>query len=483
MASSKSTFEVGHVNRGLFTALPSHLIPDGFCAYTKNVDFVRAVGAASKRKGIALESTGPVDANTKVTGLHQFKRSSTGVTYIFASAGSDIYDATTSGAWVSRYAGAMAGVDVNFATFGDMCIAVSSTEATQKSTGGAFGVLLGSPPANAKFVLVFKNRLIILNSSAGKSRVHWSAPGDPENWQAASGAGFQDLDVSDGDEITGAAIVGGVVVIFKTNSAWAMLGVGPPTDLFTFRKIQAPTGCASGRSVVAFGNFVIYLSASGVHSISEGLTWGNLSPNIRYDLEALTKTGAAGGRLGRRYLVAYDSDADGKNDSAYVLDTETGAWSNWSNIDVSVFCTYLDESLVSGASEIKNLRRHDSGEDDEGSAIEYIYRAKSLAGDDLSQIVNALEAWLESTPIAGKILTVRTRVDGVQMDSQDLSLTSNQAIVGAARDVRTVSAHLPGTCQGRLLQLEFRNNELAAAIRLYRFGLKYNVFSDQDIDT
>lgn len=481
---AKYPFEIGNVHRGLFTALPAHMIPNGFSPYTKNVDFSRSVGSASKRKGIQLSSVGPVDANTKVTGLHQY-RSLAGATVNFASAGNDIYDATASGAWVSRYAGAMAGGDVNMVTFTDLCIAVSATEPTQKSSGGAFANLLGAPPSNAKFVFVFKNRLIILNSSAGKCRVHWSAPGNPEDWTVANGAGFQDLDAADGDEITGGAVVGGTFIIFKKYQVWAMLGIGPPNDIFTFRRINARTGCQSGRSVVQFGTLAIYLSENGVHSISESLVWADLSPNIRYDIENLpAKTTAAGGRLRGLYILSYDSDADGKNDSAYVLDVENGVWSGpWSNHKAAVFHNYVDGTLMSGASEIKNIRTHDSGSDDEGSAIEYIYRTRGIGADDFRNINNAMHAWFEATPITGKILTVRTRVDGVQMNSQDISLTSNQAIVAAARDVRTVPVDLGDTCQGRILALEFRNNELAADIRLYRFGLEYNVLEEQGIDT
>jgi hypothetical protein len=481
MATSRKLSEIGHVHRGLFTAMPPWMIPDGFSPFVKNVDSSRAIGSASKRKGIALESTGPVDANTKVTGLHEYRPVGAAVVK-FASAGNDIYDATVSGAWVSRYVGVMAGANVNFVTFTGLCIAVSETEATKKSTGAAFSNLLGTPPSNAKFILVFKNRLVILSSSAGRSRVHWSAPGAPEDWTVASGAGFQDLDDNDGDEITGAAVVGSVVVIFKRRAAYAMLGVGPPNDTFVFRKIQAPTGCVSGRSVVSYGNVVVYLSDTGVHSISEALVWGNLSPNIRYDIEALSKTGAAGGALRRNYILAYDSDADGKNDSAYKLDLENGTWDQWTNIDVSVFATYNDGSLISGASDVKNLRKHDQGEDDEGVAIDWIYRGRSFDPTDISGIRTGETAWVEMTPIADKKLTVRTRTDGIQTDEQEVSLTAT-LLDGQNRDTRSAVVDLPGGTQGRMLALEFRNNELAAPIRLYRYGLQYNVFDQQDVDT
>lgn len=476
--------ETGHVHRGLFTALPPWLIPDGFAAYLKNVDSSRIIGAAGKRKGYAQRSVGPVDANTKVTGLHEY-RSSGGTVVTFASAGSTIYDATVSGAWVNRYAGAMAGANVNFVTFTDLCIAVSETEATQKSSGAAFSNLLGTPPSNAKFIFVFKNRLVILSSSAGRSRVHWSAPGAPEDWTVANGAGFQDLDANDGDEITGGAVVGSVLIVFKKRGAWAMLGIGPPNDTFTFRKIQAPTGCVASRSIVTYDNAVVYLSATGVHQISESLVWGNLSPNIRYDIEAISKTGAAAGRLrDRNYVLAYDSDADGKNDAAYKLDLENGTWDWWSNIKINVFHTLIDGTLIGGGSEIKNTRTMDSGEDDEGTNIEWIYRTRAFDPNDLLGLRTGQRAAFECFPIAGKTITVRTRSSGVQTDSQSVSIAAeNLPGTASPTDTRVAHISLPGTTQARFLQLEFYNNEAAAPIRLYRYEIQYNVMGQQEVDS
>lgn len=478
-------FEVGAVHRGLFTAMPSHLIPDGFSPFTRNVDFSRAIGAASKRKGTALESTGPVDAFTYVTGLHQFIANSGTIT-IWASAGNNIYDASVSGAWVSRYAGAMAGANVNFATFNNLTIAVSETEATQKSSGAAYSALLGSPPSNAKFVKVYKNRLVFLNSAAGKSRLTWSAPGDPENYAAASGGGFQDLDVSDGDEGTGLEVIGGIVLAFKRRSVWMMAGVGPPNDTFAFRKIAAAHGCISGRSIVNMGHMVVYLSDDRVYGISEAGVWADLSPNIWPDIEAITataKASAAGGRLKNNYELSYDSDADGKNDSSYVLDVPNGIWSGpWTVRKARVFHTYLDGSMISGASDIKNLRRHDSGESDEGSAIDWRWRTRSVDAGDMTGLKTGEEGWFEAVPISGKTMTMLTKVDGVQVDSQAVSMTATQ-IGGTDRELATRFINLPATAQGRLIQFEFQNAEATAPIRLYRWGLRYSMFEDQRVNT
>lgn len=471
--------------RGRFTSLPSHLIPDGFSPYLQDVDLTRQLGTVSKRRGTANESTGPVDANTKVTGLHQFITSA-GSTVIWASAGSIIYDATVSGAWVNRYAGAMAGARVNFATFNDLTIAVSETEATQKSSGAAFAALLGSPPANVKFVRVFKNRLLLFNSSAGKSRLHWSAPGDPENYAASSGGGFQDLDINDGSEGMGIAIVGGAAFLFKRHSVWMMTGVGPPSDTFAFRKIAVADGCVGPRTIVEMGNMAVWLSDTGVYGVSEAGVWADLSPNIVptiRDIAATAKGIAAAGQLGRMYVLDYDSNADGVNDQSEVLDVENGAWSGpWKNQKANVFTRYLDGSLISGGSDAKNLRRHDTGEDDLGTNIEMIIRTRGFDGNDFTGLRLPDVLWFEGVPVAAKSLTVRTRIDGVQTDTQSVSLTAGQ-ISGTDRNLIVDFFNLPSMPNAKVVEWELYNNESAAPVRLYRWRCDYKTMESQKLGT
>lgn len=485
--------ETSTAYRGLYTSLDSHLIPEGYSPYLRNVDLTRKLGSMMKRRGIQAESVGPVDAFTKVTGLHEF-RTSAGLVVIFASAGSTIYDATASGAWVSRHSGSMAGANVNFETFNDLCIAVSQTESTLKSSGGAFSVLGGSPPASARFIRKHKNRILIGRSSAGQSRGHWSGPGDPELWTTAGGAGFQDFNVSDGDPLTSLAVCGGIAAWFKRHSVHIMTGDGPPGDVFKFRQIAAADGCVYDRTVVEMGNMIVYLSDTGVYGISEAGVWADLSPNITgspgvSDLTAAAKLIACAGRLGRMYVLCYDSNADGVNDSIIALDVENGTWAGpWDQATTlkgpkaNVFHRYLDGSLISGASDIKNLRRHDSGEDDEGAVIESVIRFKGLDGGDFTGVKFPDEFWFECAPIAGKTVNVRTRTDGVQVNSQSVSIAPTQ-ISGTDRNIAVRFANLPDVQNPRVVEFEIQNNELAAPVRITRYKAKVNEFESQKVPT
>lgn len=486
--------ETSTAYRGLFTSLPSHQIPEGYSSHLRNVDLTRSLGAMMKRKGIQVRSVGPVDANTKITGLHEY-RSSTGTVVVFASAGSNIYDTAVSGAWVSRYAGAMGGVNVNFETFNDLCIAVSETESTQKSSGAAFSLLGGSPPSNAKFIRKYKNRILIGNHVGGKSRGSWSGPGDPELWTTAGGAGFQDFNISDGDPLTSLAVCGGIAAWFKRHSVHIQTGDGPPSDVFKFKQIAAADGCVYDRTVVEMGNMIVYLSDTGVYGISEAGVWADLSPNITgspgpSDITAAAKAIACAGRLGRMYLLCYDSDADSKNDTILALDVENGTWSGPWNQDTAlkgpkanVFCRLLDGTLISGASDIKNLRTHDSGEDDEGAAIEMTMRFKGLDGGDFTGIKFPDEFWFEGVPITGKSVNIRMRVDGVQVHTQNILIDPTTYPSLSARNIMVRFANLPDVVNARVIEFEINNNELAAPVKIYRYKAKVNEFEGQKVTT
>lgn len=478
--------ETSTAYRGLYASLDSHLIPEGFSSYLKNVDLTRSLGSMMKRKGIALLSTGPVDAFTKVTGLHEF-RSSGGTVVKFASAGNNIYDTTVSGAWVSRYAGAMAGGDVNFTTFNDLCIAVSATEATQKSSGAAFSALGGSPPASARFIKNFKNRILIGRSSAGASRGHWSGPGDPELWTTAGGAGFQDFDVNDGDPLTGLGVCGGIAVWFKRHGVWKMTGDGPPGDVFKFPRIPVADGCIYHRTIVEMGNMVVWMADTGIYGVSEAGVWADLSPNIAAIINAIptaARAYACAGQQGRMYVLCYDANADGVNDTAYALDVENGTWTGPWDVRANVFYRLLDGTLISGASNVKNLRQHDSGENDEGTPFEMVIRTKGLDGGAFDAVKFPEEFWFEGTPITGKTVNIRTRVDGVQVATKSVSIApSTYPSPAQARNIMVRYADLPDVVNARVIEFEIMNDEDAAPVKINRWKATIREIESQKVQT
>ena len=103
------------------------------------------------------------------------------------------------------------------------------------------------------------------NSSAGASRLHFCQLNNPEDWTTAGGstggAGYIDVGLDDGDQITGLSSIGQVLLVFKKLSVWALYGNSPGN--FTVRKISTAVGCISGRSIQKAESFAIFLGRDG----------------------------------------------------------------------------------------------------------------------------------------------------------------------------------------------------------------------------
>lgn len=480
-APSIITVQGEEFDEGLVSAVPPSTIPPGAAAFIQNVDFSRLHGRIVKRRGIQINQAELVVGGvSKVSGLFHYVKTS-GTKKLMAAAGNDVYE-VAGGVWTSRYTGVMAGANCNFVTFKDLLLMVAPTEATKKWDGvvAAFVTLLGTPPSNGKFIAVFQNRVWIANTSAGKSRVHYSADGNPEDWITAGQAGFMDVNADDGDEITGMVATSQVLIIFKNRSVHVIGGNKP--DNFYNRPVIQGRGCVAPRSIVSMGPFVIYLSDYGVHSFSTD-TDGFLSDAVRFDIENLSTTvkqGCVGGKSRDTYILSYDSDADGKNDKSFVLNLRpNGAWTQYTNTKANVYANLDDGTLLSGGSEKIIVRQHDSGDDDEGNAIDMIWRSGQLPFDDFTGLKTLLETFVQAKPIANKNLTVRFRIDGVLVDEFTQSLTPRQtAQLGGGlvdEDILVFGKDGNEAIHGRFVEIEFRNNELAAPVEIIRFDLKADV--------
>lgn len=468
-------------HEGYVSSFPKFVVPNGACTHIQNVDWTRRRGRIMKRRGIAV-SQAELAGGNQVSGLWQYNQSS-GTSIMMASRNNDVYS-VVAGVWTSRYAGAMAGAQVNFATFNDLLVMVAPSEPTQKWDGVAasFSLLLGSAPANGKYVCVWKNRLWIANTSAGKSRLHYSNEGNPEDWTTVGAAGFIDVDKNDGDEITGIMPIGSVLYIFKKRTVHRLAGSSPTS--FEVTPVVLNRGCVAPRSIVAMGPFVVYMSDYGLHSINpNGNVDALLSDAVQFEVEDLSETVkglSAAGKIRDMYILAYDSNGDGQNDVAFTLDVRTGAWSKWSNIKASVFAQTLQGTLLSGGSDRTIIRLMNSGEDDEGTPIEMIWRSKQFDGKDFTGLKNCLDFWVAAKPMTGKTLTCRYRVDGVQVDQIAVSLTPIQ-VSATDTDIKVFGKDAAFSVPGRMVEIELYNNELNAPVEI--FGINAQVAVQPRVQT
>ncbi len=457
-------------SRGLVTVKPDHLLEEGETPSCSNIDFSRSVGRLTKRRGYSLLYTA-LGGTNPVCGLGEFVTAA-GVAKVVAAVNNDVYVLSGAGTWTSIFTGAFAGAAVNFATYNDLLIIVGSAVTTQKWTGaGASANLGGTPPSNVKFVKTHRNRLWMANSSAGKSRLHYSALSNAEDWTTAGDAGFIDVGKDDGEQITGLASVGPFLVIFKQNSTWVLKN-GTPTT-FTLQKISTSVGCVAPRSIVECEQFALFLSNSGVYAANQSSV-ALMSYNIQPDFDAMsnaTKALAVGGRIRTQYWLSVDTDSDSTNDTAYVLDYVYGIWGKYTNKKETVYLTRQDGTLISGSMDAQAvIRKHDDTSNDNGTAITLTYDSPGYEFDDWVRRKQLHDIVLKTNAIVGKTVTVSHLVDGTLQSNTkvfnlDAALTGNNEVIHKFY-------HPPDTSYGLNIRIRISNAETSADLEVYGYSLR-----------
>ena len=503
MASAKKTIFINQFTEGLQTHRPAHDIPDGASPFMKNVDLGRSFdGVLAKRRGTDTRHAELDVANLpRVTGLWEFVRFDGGdvtgesgtapvpdvqTKYLYASAYEDVYELSGDN-WISRYHNAsIQGTEVNFTTFNNLIFVVNENSATKVGQGGAaLTTALGTPPANGKYLASWMGRVWIANTSAGRSRVHWSAANDGQDWVAVLDAGFVDVSPDDGEEITALVPCGDYMYIFKRHSVHVISGYKP--DNFVLHRIPNIDGCIANRTAVSNGAFIMYLSDTAVRTISGGgASIGELSPLIRYDIENLsvtTKMRASGGlNQNKQYWLCYDSDGDLVNDSAYVLNLlpQIQAWTHYTNIKSSVFLVMNNMEFISGGDDKVVIRTHEVGDSDEGEIIPFEWHSKEHEFTSVYDYKKLHDFGIDTKVLAGKNITVDTYVDGINANDTITFLLTQT--LGVAQDTMVKLTKMKQSEQGRSIKFVIKNAEANAPIEIYSYSAQCEVIERQMSD-
>jgi hypothetical protein len=178
-----------------------------------------------------------------------------GTTRLIAGTGKKLQEAGAS-TWtnVSRAATYTAGSTARwrFAQQENVSFAANGADTLQASVStGAFSCVAGAPVAAivetvGKFVFAF-------NTSANAHGIQWSALGDYTDWTAAvsTQAGSDTLEETPGG-ITAGRRFGNVIVVYKKNSMFLGINVGPP-NIWQFDLIPGSAGALSQEVVVNIG--------------------------------------------------------------------------------------------------------------------------------------------------------------------------------------------------------------------------------------
>jgi hypothetical protein len=229
-----------------------------------------------------------------------------------------------------------------------------------------------APPAGTSMLLYYKDRLYGVNVKDDPSVLRYSRLGEPEQWGAN---GFLDVRKDDGDVITGLAVRGNSLFIFKNRSIFVITGdpdAVPMMELVAGGEVTGtPTefglGCTASRSLASFGDdtLIFYNSVHGVYKIKGG----SVFPISQYvqGIKGLSDDCAGAVYVDENENAYYVLSQPSGN--SFVCHLDTNVWVQDTNVNVDAFCVDAQGRLLGVSGGYINHFYDDAETTDNGTAF------------------------------------------------------------------------------------------------------------------
>lgn len=269
-----ASFPYRQNNGGLNSTSSPTSLQDNESSSLLNIDFDK-FGAIKKRGGTSQLNTTAFNSGAAWNGLVWFEKSN-GNKYLIGTCGNKIGEATSLSQTATPFTDRTGALTItagnnnhtSFAIHLDTVIGTNGVDAPWQATGGSNATALTVPTnlTTAKYVCVYSNYTFLANvtvsGTSHKSRVYWSAIDSISSWDSAD---FRDVSKNDGQEITGLAVLGETLVVFKNRSIWLGFFTGDSDIPFIFRKSRSAVGCTAGQSIQELENGLKFRSADGYY--------------------------------------------------------------------------------------------------------------------------------------------------------------------------------------------------------------------------
>jgi hypothetical protein len=303
----------------------------------------------------------------------------------------------------------------NVVATGSGAPAVSGTLIKTGGTGDAnitfSAYVVNANMSTAKYVCLYNNYLFFANVTVDgvyyPTRVYWSDINNTLSWSAAN---WIEVAKNDGQEITGLKVLADRLVIYKTQSIYALFYTGDADIPFILPgggKTNSHVGCISPWSIQEVDNEHIFLAFDGIYMFD-----GNSSKKISYRLDKvfledisksmLSKSVSMVYKSKNRYLLALSSAfASDYNDTVIMWDYYNNAFSLYEGWSPSAMAMFLvggyDERPYFG-DYAGFVYRTDFGKNDyplnTKTAIDAYYYTNWKTADDLVNQKGTLSAYI-----------------------------------------------------------------------------------------
>ena len=217
---------------------------------------------------------------------------------------------------------------------------------------------LGGSPPDFSLMRLHQSRLWA-NDKTNKDRLHYSSPGNPEEWQGAGDSGAVDIGVGDGDPNGITAIFPpfkGSLFVAKGNKLYEVVGDSP--ENYRPEPITNGLGAVSHKSATAVDlDDVFFISRRGIHSLQATAGAGDqqgqfLSAKIQNTFNDFDQ--ARQKYMQSVYLPNYNAVAlavtegsgGSTNTDVYFFNTQVKEWYRWPDINCQTLTVYRNASNI-----------------------------------------------------------------------------------------------------------------------------------------
>lgn len=362
-----------------------------------------------------------------------------------------------------------------------------------------------------KYGVFWKNYFFITGSSKFDgtnypSRVWFSNLSDPDTFTTATD--YFDVNISDGQDITGIAPLGELLVIFKRKSIYVMTGSNPTawklsSSVNNLQNVDSAIGCTSHRSIVQVGNDLWFMSDDGMRSLRR--TEDNVTPQsgrvmgkVQGTIDTMNKGAldkVASILFNSRVYVAYPTGSSTYNNEVLVADTRITLddpnnphpWVRYTGWNPAVWATHIPSStsvLYYGEASADSISfQAETGTNDNSASIDFDYQ---------SPMINLREPHMKKTTRFIKLsaeqgnsvdIAVQSSPDGNVFTTHDnLNTYDGGAIWNSATwDTDTwayigeVNKKIPIQRASDQIMIRFRNNVADEAVKLFPYTLAIKV--------
>ncbi len=230
------------------------------------------------------------------------------------------------------------GVSLNGIRYYDPNVSTTATTLLTPTLGGTKTLYGG------KLIFAIKQRLVVLNtfefdSGTGLStnfpqRARWCQAQGPSNWNDTTPGGGGYVDAPTGEQIISARALQDIIIVFFTNSVWALRPVSDPALPFRWDKINDFRACDGKMATVQYDRYVVAFGVRGI-TATDGVETKRIDNRITdftYDdinVDEFQKVYCARNYDNERMLTLYASLESTENDSALILDDDSLAFSKY----------------------------------------------------------------------------------------------------------------------------------------------------------